>query len=358
MIQKLQEAFQCRNNGDNEKAKSLIKEYIKEAAVAIMAKKLNEAKGANQFSGSVGEVLTRHQNELNSIKDNRSLVAFLEGLKDEVKGEEPSAYLTKLIAEVKRTPSFNRNFQHVYNIILAGDGLSSINEEVEEEDLDEAYNGDIDSVRADYCKTKNRDVAISDLLDIGEADTDEEASEIVDEWDEDLDEAVIPTEDKVETLVDEIKADKEEDVEEEDLDAEEIDLDDETAEELDDEELVDLDDEEEVPAEETTEVIPTEDAIETVEDAAEESEVVDTDEEMKELTSKFEELAAEKAVEVPAEDVEAPVEEEIPAEKEAVEETSEEEAVEEPVETSEEEVAEEPAEETDQDEVDIMKFIK
>ena len=69
MIQKLQEAFQCRNNGDNEKAKSLIKEYIKEAAVAIMAKKLNEAKGANQFSGSVGEVLTRHQNELNSIKE-------------------------------------------------------------------------------------------------------------------------------------------------------------------------------------------------------------------------------------------------------------------------------------------------
>lgn len=311
MIQKLQEAFQCRNNGDNEKAKSLIKEYIKEAAVAIMAKKLNEAKGANQFSGSVGEVLTRHQNELNSIKDNRSLVAFLEGLKDEVKGEEPSAYLTKLIAEVKRTPSFNRNFQHVYNIILAGDGLSSINEEVEEE-IEE----------------------------------------------EDLDEAVIPTEDKVETLVDEIKADKEEDVEEEDLDAEEIDLDDETAEELDDEELVDLDDEEEVPAEETTEVIPTEDAVETVEDAAEESEVVDTDEEMKELTSKFEELAAEKAVEVPAEDVEAPVEEEVPAEEEAVEEASEEEAVEEPAEVSEEEVSEEPAEEVDQDEVDIMKFIK
>lgn len=308
MIQKLQEAFQCRNNGDNEKAKSLIKEYIKEAAVAIMAKKLNEAKGANQFSGSVGEVLTKHQNELNSIKDNGSLVAFLEGLKDEVKGEEPSAYLTKLISEVKRIPSFNRNFQHVYNIILAGDGLSSINEEVEEE-IEE----------------------------------------------EDLDEAIIPTEDKFETLVDEIKADKEDD-------AEEIDLDDETAEELDDEELVDLDDEEKAPTEETTEVIPTEDAIETVEDAAEESEVVNTDEEMKELTSKFEELAAEKAVEVPAEDIETPVEEEAveeTSEEVPAEETEEEEAVEEvPAEESEKEVSEEPAEKVDQDEVDIMKFIK
>lgn len=319
MIQKLQEAFQCRNNGDNEKAKSLIKEYIKEAAVAIMAKKLNEAKGANQFSGSVGEVLTRHQNELNSIKDNKSLVDFLEGLKDEVKGEEPSAYLIKLIAEIKRTPSFNRNFKHVYNIILAGDGLSSINEEVEEEDL-----------------------GIEEI---------------------DLDEAIIPTEDKVETLVDEIKANKEDDTEEEDLDNEEIDLDDETAEELDDEELVDLDDKEKVPAEETTEVIPTEDAIETVENAAEESEVVDTDEEMKELTSKFEELAAKKAVEVPSEAVEAPSEEEIPAEEESVKETSEEkapseEASEEPVEEFEKKVSEEPTEKVDQDEVDIMKFIK
>ncbi len=67
-------------------------------------------------------------------------------------------------------------------------GSEELNESVETVNLDESYNGDIDSVRADYYETKNRDTAISDLLDIGEAENKEEANEIIDEWDENEDE--------------------------------------------------------------------------------------------------------------------------------------------------------------------------
>lgn len=53
--------------------------------------------------------------------------------------------------------------------------------------LNEAYNGDINSIRAEYYETENRDAAISNLLDIGEAENEEEAGDIIDDWDEDED---------------------------------------------------------------------------------------------------------------------------------------------------------------------------
>lgn len=58
----------------------------------------------------------------------------------------------------------------------------------DDDNLDESYNGDINSIRAEYYETENRDAAISDLLDIGEAENEEEAGDIIDDWDEDEDE--------------------------------------------------------------------------------------------------------------------------------------------------------------------------
>ena len=55
-------------------------------------------------------------------------------------------------------------------------------------DLDESYNGDINSIRGEYYGTGNRNAAISDLLDIGEVENEEEAGDIIDDWDKNEDE--------------------------------------------------------------------------------------------------------------------------------------------------------------------------
>ena len=81
-------------------------------------------KHLNQIQGSVGQVLTTRTKELNQITTNFELINFLESSKSIV--EEPfKKDLYKLINDVQNQKSFSRNIRHIYNYILAGDGLRS-----------------------------------------------------------------------------------------------------------------------------------------------------------------------------------------------------------------------------------------
>ena len=155
-------------------------------------------------------------------------------------------------------------------------------------------------------------------------------------------EEVIPTDDEVATLKDEIKVEEP---------AEEIDLDDAPVEEPSEELPA-----EEVPAEETTEVVPVETAEEALADSGEEV-GIEEDPDFLALVDEFNKSLETDAVEVPAEEVAEPVEElpaeEVPADDELVDLDAEPVAEEEPV----AEPVEEPAEEK-QEEIDIEKFVK
>jgi len=165
-------------------------------------------------------------------------------------------------------------------------------------------------------------------------------------------EEVIPTDDEVATLKDEITV--EEPAEEIDLDAAPVE---EPVEEVPAEELP----AEEVPAEETTEVVPVETAEEALADSGEEV-GIEEDPDFLALVDEFNKSLEADAVEVPAEEVAEPVEEvpaeeapveEVPADDELVDLDAEPVAEEEPV----AEPVEEPAEEK-QEEIDIEKFVK
>jgi len=165
-------------------------------------------------------------------------------------------------------------------------------------------------------------------------------------------EEVIPTDDKVAELKDEIKVEDpagEEPVVDLDLDAEAP--------------IEDLDTAEEVPAEEgTTEVVPVEAAEEALANSGEEV-GIEEDEDFLALVDEFNKALEDDTVEVPSEEVEQPVEE-VPAEEVSTEETTTEElpaeetSVEE-IETTEETPVDSVAEpEKKQKEIDIEKFIK
>lgn len=173
------------------------------------------------------------------------------------------------------------------------------------------------------------------------------------EAEDDEDEVIgeIPTDDKVETLKNEIKAEIPADDEESE---DELDLD------IEDEEGLDGD------LEATEEVIPVEDAKDALEDSGEEV-GVEEDEDFLKLVDEYNAIIDAQSVEVPAEDLETSEEEEIDSEiadEEGTEEESEEELEEVPAEgeeiVSDEEIDTEvePEGEEKQTKLDIEKFIK
>lgn len=85
---------------------------------------------ANKVPGSLGRLLLQPDNiqKLNNITTNEGLVSFLQSVDTDSLDEEGIQYLQDLIKTIQSGSrgSFGKNYTHVYNIILAGDGLAAI----------------------------------------------------------------------------------------------------------------------------------------------------------------------------------------------------------------------------------------
>ena len=77
------------------------------------------------YKGKLGRMLLNRKADLNKVKTNQQLVQFLKSLDRKQLDAEANDYLDELICEVS-DGSFVRNFQYVYNIVLAGEGLRAI----------------------------------------------------------------------------------------------------------------------------------------------------------------------------------------------------------------------------------------
>lgn len=76
------------------------------------------------LGGTLSNVLTAHKEELATISGKRDAFAFLDSIEPEVKNK---GYLNRIKAQLERTPD-SRVAMFLYNIILKGDGMGSLDE--------------------------------------------------------------------------------------------------------------------------------------------------------------------------------------------------------------------------------------
>lgn len=77
------------------------------------------------YSHKLGRALINRKSDLNKVKSNTQLIQFLKSLDRKNLDVEANNYLDELICEVTGG-NFLKNFQFVYNIVLAGEGLKVI----------------------------------------------------------------------------------------------------------------------------------------------------------------------------------------------------------------------------------------
>lgn len=81
----------------------------------------------NDVPKKLGFILNKRVQDLNQIKTNTQLVEFLKGLDRSNFDQEAENYLDEMIEKFEAKPyQFSRNFQQVYNVLLAGQGLKVI----------------------------------------------------------------------------------------------------------------------------------------------------------------------------------------------------------------------------------------
>lgn len=72
----------------------------------------------NNFKNSLGHYLVAHKDEVSTCRTNEDLVNLISG----ALGNGNDRYVNKIITDIQHQPSFKRNWQNVYNILLAGYG--------------------------------------------------------------------------------------------------------------------------------------------------------------------------------------------------------------------------------------------
>ena len=79
----------------------------------------------NNIPCKLGHLLRDEKDNIRNLKNNNQLKDFLKGLNRESLDLEASDYLDNLIEDCNKE-SFTKNFYHIYNILLAGEGLGII----------------------------------------------------------------------------------------------------------------------------------------------------------------------------------------------------------------------------------------
>ena len=80
----------------------------------------------NNIPKKVGYEINKRVGELNLIKNNPQLLEFLRGVDRSNFDAEANEYLDGMIKHFEEKPNFVKNFQQVYNVLLAGQGLRVI----------------------------------------------------------------------------------------------------------------------------------------------------------------------------------------------------------------------------------------
>ena len=80
----------------------------------------------NNIPKKVGHTINKRVGELNLIKNNTQLLEFLKSMDRSNFDAEANEYLDGMIKHFEEKPNFVRNFQQVYNVLLAGQGLRVI----------------------------------------------------------------------------------------------------------------------------------------------------------------------------------------------------------------------------------------
>ena len=83
-----------------------------------------EKSKVNKWKGTLGRELMDHKDELKDLKSNQDILKFLSKVEPKL-SKEAKEYLQTVRSEMGT--SFERNLQHLYNIVLAGEGLKALN---------------------------------------------------------------------------------------------------------------------------------------------------------------------------------------------------------------------------------------
>lgn len=113
------------------------KDDITDAKTVSPTEKLDEAvatleRPMSAMAGTLSSAMTAHQEELASVYDRNSAIAFLDTIEPEVKNK---GYLNQIKSKIETLPH-RRVLQFLYNIILKGDGMGT---KMESKSIKESY---------------------------------------------------------------------------------------------------------------------------------------------------------------------------------------------------------------------------
>lgn len=89
----------------------------------------------SRIKGTLGNVMSAHQDELSQVYDRQSAIDFLNTIEPEVRNKN---YLATVKSKVSMLPD-RKITQYLYDIILKGDGMGTKLESTDEENLDEFF---------------------------------------------------------------------------------------------------------------------------------------------------------------------------------------------------------------------------